>query len=107
MDLTDRFKIRFILKYFNDSYVWLIYESIFVKAVNPLSLVRKMGMEYFSVSVPIMILENIFERGDFFVIFLKYKSPLWHIVGGNNLLDSDNPDFRSYDYPTFESWQII
>ena len=38
-----------------------LYESSLVKTVNPLSLVRKMGMEYFSVSVPIMILENIFE----------------------------------------------
>ena len=49
-------------------------------------------------------LENIFEYGNFFVIF---ENPFWHTVGGNNLLALDNPDFRSYDNPTFESWQII
>ena len=45
-------------------------------------------------------LENIFEYGNFFVIF---ENPFWHTVGGNNLLALDNPDFRSYDNPTFES----
>ena len=39
-------------------------ESLFMtlsKTVNPLSLIRKMGMEYFSVFDPIVTFENIFE----------------------------------------------